>query len=64
MKRSRRREDRNQLNLFEEVQQTSIKKEIVVLDRQMERAVELGEYEKAMALAEKQEKLLGALMKG
>ena len=64
MKRRRRSENRNQLNLFEGIQPTSIKKEIVVLDRQMEKAVELGEYEKAMALAEKQEKLLGALMNG
>jgi hypothetical protein len=64
MKRSRRHEDRNQLNLFDGAQQASIKKEIVVLDRQMERAVEHGEYEKAMVLAEKQEKLLGALMNG
>ncbi|MFQ5905218.1 MAG: hypothetical protein ACE5JA_01460 [bacterium] len=61
--RSRRRENRNQLNLFDRAQQTSIKKEIVVLDRQMEKAVEQGEYERAKVLAEKQEKLLGALMK-
>jgi hypothetical protein len=62
--RSRRSEDRNQLNLFDEAQQTCIQKEIVVLDREMASAVEQGEYERAKVLAEKQEKLLGALMKG
>ncbi|TET45234.1 hypothetical protein E3J38_03500 [candidate division TA06 bacterium] len=62
--RSRRSENRNQLNLFDGAQQTSIQKEIVVLDREMASAVEQGEYERAKVLAEKQEKLLGALMKG
>jgi len=61
--RSRKRENRNQLNLFDRAQQTTIKNEIVVLDRQMEKAVEQGEYERAKVLAEKQERLLGALMK-
>lgn len=62
--RSRRSVNRNQLNLFDGAQQTSIQKEIVVLDREMAVAVEKGEYERAKVLADKQEKLLGALMKG
>ena len=62
--RSSRSENRNQLNLFDGAQQTCIQKEIVVLDKEMAMAVEKGEYDRAKLLAEKQEKLLGALMKG
>jgi protein-arginine kinase activator protein McsA len=60
--KNHRSENRDQLNLFEATQQTSIKKEILTLDRQMAKAVEKGEYERAKVLADKQEKLLGALM--
>ena len=62
--RSSRSEDRNQLNLFDGAQQTCIQTEIVVLDKEMAMAVEKGEYDRAKILAEKQERLLGALMKG
>ncbi len=62
--RSSSNEDRNQLNLFDGAQQTCIQKEIVVLDKEMAMAVEKGEYDRAKLLAEKQERLLGALMKG
>lgn len=58
----RKKKHKNQLNLFEPVSPEAIQESIEKLDKEMENALNDGEFDKVIHLAEQQEKLLSTLM--
>lgn len=58
----RKKKHKNQLSLFEPISPEAIQQSVEKLDKEMENALNDGEFDKVIHLAEQQEKLLSTLM--